>query len=214
MSWKKLLVVAFGCSLTGTVYAIALSKGVSADATSHVIPAKDAPIPPVLMKLITINAKYEGVKIATLQEVAGTGEEEDRAGLILGTDDQGRDYVSSFTALNFVGFTPVIDVVAAGRDVAVNTASAPDSHGQVGEVMALGIASPRVARVMIDLTNGETREVALVVAGRSKCSFFTYVSTDSASFPTIVHGYGANGKELIIRDISVAGKPPPPLVRR
>jgi hypothetical protein len=209
VSWRITLVLLGVCALAGVSCVIALSQGGTADAIPRAIPVKDSPDPSYIKKQIRIWAKDADVITATLREVAGVGEQADRAGLFVGTDDQGRDYVSIFTSHSLSALVRVTKVMAHVRDVAAYTASEPDSREQVGAVKVFGIASPRVARVTIDQAGGKTSEAALVECGHQGFSYFTYTSSDSESFPTIVRGFGSNGKELITRDISYAATPPP-----
>jgi hypothetical protein len=181
----------------------------SSNSTSHILPAADAPISPGLKRDLIVNARHAGVRLTTLKEVAGIGGISSRIGILVGSDAKGRDYLSPFTTKSFVAFTPVSDAVSNSRPFALVTTSEPDNDGRVGKVNVLGVASPRIERVVLDLASGKRFEITLVIAGRLKYSYFSYTCTEKGGFPTIVHGYGAGRSEVTTRDLSWASKPPP-----
>ena len=205
---KVALFAVSGCVLTGLACGLGLSRQTLPDPLPHVIPFKDAPIATRLRKKIEAAAKTSNLNVATLDEVAAIGDETDRAGLVVGTSKINVDYVSSFTSRGFVNFVPVTRAVTTARDVAVNTFTEADADGRVASVEMMGVASPRIARVVIDLTDSSKIEVPLVIAGRLRYSYFTYVSTNRIHFPIKVRGYDIRNRLLSVRDITEAVKPP------
>jgi len=129
-----------------------------------------------------------------------------RAGLVIG-HGRAADMVAFFTAHGFTNFRDVADA-AQGDELTIGASIQPDAHGDTGHVQLLGIAAPDVARATLELRSGAMLDVELVKAGSAGYSFFTYVSDDPVTFPTVAHVFDPAGAERQREDLASAIAPP------
>jgi hypothetical protein len=196
-------------AVAGAIVAVAavgapflLPGAADARGQSDVIAFRAAAIPAVFKDGIASSARSAGIAESTLVEVAPAGEATPKAGFVVGRG-HAEDMVSFFTAHSFTSFRRVVDVVQH-QELTIGASIQPDEAGNTGHVQLLGITAPDVTKAQLDLRNGTTLTVQLMKAGSAGYAFFTYVSDDPSTFPTVAHVFDASGVERQSRDLTLA----------
>jgi hypothetical protein len=191
-----------------TVGAVTLqSSKAQANTPPPVLSFRDAPLTPELREQLVNAADSAGVGVSTLREVSGVGTPPYRASIFVGTTAGGAQLVALRVSNGSSTFTPVETIMANERPLSVTVAAQPDASGGTGHVQLVGIAAPEAKKVVLELANGQQHEAELVRLQRGATSFLAYTSDDSSTFPVAVHAFGANGKELTVRDLRSAIAP-------
>ena len=197
------------CAVAGAIVAIAavvapflLPGAADARGRSDVIAFRSAAIPAVFKEGIASSARSAGIPESTLVEVAPSGEATPKAGFVVGRGHAG-DMVSFFTAHSFTNFRGIVDI-AQRQELTIGASIQPDEAGNTGHVQLLGITAPDVTKAQLDLRNGTMLTVQLMKAGSAGYAFFTYVSDDPSTFPTVARVFDAAGAERQSRDLTLA----------
>jgi hypothetical protein len=202
--------VALGCAVVlaaaAVLVAVLVPGSASVKAESAVRPLAEAPVPEVFKNGIIASARTAGAPSEGLVEVAAVGEQDARAGLVLGHSSAG-DVVSLFTPFNFTSFRSPRELLR-DRPLAAFASIQPDPSGDTGHVQLSGLATPSVAKATLDLADGSTIDVELVQAGKSGFTFFTYSTDRKATFPQLIHAFGAGGREIYSYDLRSDIAPP------
>jgi hypothetical protein len=201
-TWRISAVAAAIVAMAAVVTPFLLRGAAAASGRSDVIAFRAAAIPPVFKDGIASSARSAGIPESTLVEVAPTGDATPRAGFVVGRGRAG-DMVSFFTAHSFTNFRG-IDDVSKHQELTIGASIQPDEAGNTGHVQLLGIAAPDITTARLDLRNGTKLTVELVKAGSAGYAFFTYVSDDPSTFPTVAHVFDATGAERQSRDLTLA----------
>jgi len=176
------------------------SSPARATAPSRVIEFAEAPISPDLREVAVKVAQSAAIDPTKLLDVAGAGSGSNLAGIFVGSTADGSDMISFHNARGMIGFKPLAPVVASrGGMIVYDQASGTSTETKY--VALEGAVEPGVEKVTLELTNGSSLDVQLVQAGYGGFSFFTYVSSDPATFPVAVRAYDAEGHQVQSRDV-------------
>lgn len=200
--WRRWAAAGAIVAMAAVVAPFLLPGAADARGQSNVIAFRAAAIPAVFKDGIASSARSAGIPESTLVEVAPAGEAIPKAGFVVGRGHAG-DMVSFFTAHSFTSFRGIVDV-SQRQELTIGASIQPDQAGNTGHVQLLGITAPDVTKAQLDLRNGTTLTVQLMKAGSAGYAFFTYVSDDPSTFPTVAHVFDARGAERQSRDLTLA----------
>ena len=187
------------------IVAVTSGEDALAKAESDVIALGDAPVADYMKDALVQRAIADGVRPETLLEIAAAGGPNARAGAIVGESQGGEDLYAVFSPHGFSSFTPVAEMISRHGPVVVNVSAQPGPDGATGHAQLIGVAEPRVGRVVVDLADGSKVELELVKPPAAPdYAFFTYTTDDPQMLPSVVHGLDASGVELARHNVAAA----------
>lgn len=198
-----------GAAIVGTAALIAGPTTANATAPSRVVSFEAAALPQALRSLATKVADEAAIDTGALVDAAPVGTQTNAAGVFVGTDAVGVEMAAVHSAHGMTGFMPLSETAPRYGGLMVWDQNSGTSVETL-HVSVEGIVDQRVATVILDLARGGAVEVDLVSAGHSGYTFFTYVSSDPATFPTAAHAYGRDGSKLKTQDLRDDFRPPCP----
>ena len=200
--WRRWAVAGAIVAVATVVTPFLLPGAADARGQSDLIAFRSAAIPAVFKDGIASSARSAGIPESTLVQVAPAGEAMPKAGFVVGRGHAG-DMVSFYTAHSFTSFRGIAEI-SQRQELMIGASIQPDEAGNTGHVQLLGITAPDVTKAQLDLRNGTTLTVQLMEAGSAGYAFFTYVSNDPSTFPTVAHVFDASGAERQSRDLTLA----------
>ena len=200
--WRRWAVAGAIVAVATVVTPFLLPGAADARGQSDLIAFRSAAIPAVFKDGIASSARSAGIPESTLVQVAPAGEAMPKAGFVVGRGHAG-DMVSFYTAHSFTSFRGIAEI-SQRQELMIGASIQPDEAGNTGHVQLLGITAPDVTKARLDLRNGTTLTVQLMEAGSAGYAFFTYVSNDPSTFPTVAHVFDASGAERQSRDLTLA----------
>jgi len=200
---ERSLWVGFGLSALCVAATVAFWPS-GAGATAH------ATVTPYLHAALTaevdaISGKVlgnEGLDPQAVVAVAPRNMDPRHAGVFVATDSAGEDVAAVYTSDGMTGFRPLARVRALDGILAYPSASG--AAGSVRRVALVGLATPDVAQVLIQLADGESLEAELVEAGKRGFRVFAYAETEASRFPVSYSAFDGAGRPIKSEDVRAA----------
>jgi hypothetical protein len=205
MSKRKVAAAAGAIVVIGaaSIAAVIIPGSAAAKAESQIRTLSETGLSGAAQRNLERIAESSGIRASDVREVAAKGDGPARAGLYVGKDSGGNEFVSFFAPRGFSGFADARKLTAStGKMMFVASASQPGTAGQTGHVQIRGVADSTVAGVELELADGTRLPAELIRLTGGANSFFTYVSDDPTSFPNVVRAFDSQGGNLSAWDVS------------
>ncbi len=157
------------------------------------IPLAQTRLATAVKAAVATAARQRNVDPALVVELGGSGSGPHRHAVLAALDSAGAPVISFLTGFGMSDFVSGTRYAGARRPVVViDSIEGPSTEARI--VGVSGVAVAAVERVEVALVDGSTITIPVRRASGIPYVGFSYVATDSASFPLQVTGYSRGGE--------------------